>query len=231
MPALSHRDAMSLSHAAVRPARRHTRAAVVLLLLAVALAGAWLGRAAVLARVGEALVVEDAPRDVDVVVVSIAEVRAGALEAARLYREGRAKRVVVSRWREEPVDATIRALGVSHPLPHELATAILERSGVPARAISVPAAAVDGTESEVAAVARLARVERPGRILLLTARSHSARARWLLDRALRDGDHVAVRSAPADGFQPRAWWTSREQTRELVMEYVRWLHGLLARGT
>ena len=31
-------------------------------------------------------------------------------------------------------------------------------------------------------------------------------------------------------YYPRLSGT-REQTRELVMEYVRWLHGLVARGT
>ena len=202
----------------------------MVLALVVAIGTLWGARERLLELAGGILVTEDAGGRPDVVVVSIASVRAGALEAARLYQSGLALRVVVSRWRDEPLDRTVRALGVTHLVPHELALAILDRSGVPPEAVSVLEEAVDGTQSEVAAIARLVRRERPGHVWLVTARSHTARARWLLDRALPDDFHVAVRSAPEDAFRPGAWWHTRDETRELVMEYLRWADVLMAEG-
>jgi uncharacterized SAM-binding protein YcdF (DUF218 family) len=213
-------------HAGRRTARG--RRIAMLLVVGVTVAAAWWQREALLAWAGEAIVAEDPARAADVVVVSIASVRAGALEAARLYRAGLGKHIVVSRWREEPVDTTIRALGVAHLLPHELARGILEQSGVPQQAVVVLEEPVDGTESEIAAVSRFARQERLESLLLITARSHSARARWLLRRTMPADVRVAVQSGPADGFQPQGWWRDREQTRELVMEYLRWLQTVLA---
>ncbi len=210
--------------------RRGASAALALLVVVLSLAALWGARRTVLGMIGTALVTEDPLRPADVAVVSIAGVRAGALEAARLYRAGLAGRVIVSRWQDEPLDATLRTLGVPHLVPHELARAILERAGVPPHAVRVLDEPVDGTESEVAAVSRVVWREQPGSVLFLTARSHSARARWLLDRTLPGRVPVAVRSAPGDGFQPAAWWRSREDARELVMEYLRWAHAVLREG-
>jgi hypothetical protein len=44
----------------------------------------------------------------DVVVSSVASARADALEAARLHREGVARRVVLARWQPEPLDEEMR---------------------------------------------------------------------------------------------------------------------------
>jgi len=227
-PALEeHRDRVGLQVAAGQRATRGRRVATLLAMTAAAIAALWWQGDAVLVRVGETIVAEDPTRVADVVFVSSANVRAGALEAARLYREGLGKRIAVSRWREEPVDVTIRSLGVVDPMAHELARAILEHSDVPRDAIVMLEEPVDGTASEIAALSRFARQEHLESVLLITARSHSARARWLLRRAMPADVRVAVQSGPADEFQPQGWWRDRQQTRELVMEYLRWVQTVI----
>ncbi|MCC6765476.1 MAG: YdcF family protein [Deltaproteobacteria bacterium] len=161
---------------------------------------------------------------VDAMVVSMATLRAAALEAARLHHDGISGRIVIARWRPEPLDEEMRRLAVPWLPPHELAAAMLEKSGVPAAAVELLDDSVDGLNTEIAAVAAWARRERPASLLYLTSRSHSRRASWLLRRLLPDGTRLLVHAPALDGFRPDAWWRSRTESREVAMEYLRWMN-------
>jgi uncharacterized SAM-binding protein YcdF (DUF218 family) len=106
--------------------------------------------------------------------------------------------------------------------PHELAVAVLTKSGVPAESIRVLDDTVDGLNTEVAAIGRFARADRPASLLYVTARSHSRRARWLLRRLMPEDTTLIVHASADDQFQPDAWWHSRTGSREVAMEYLRW---------
>jgi uncharacterized SAM-binding protein YcdF (DUF218 family) len=185
---------------------------------------AWHERTPMLTAVGEALTVEDPLTPVEVVVASLASARADTLEAARLYRDGVARRVVVARWQHEPLDDEMGRLGVPYLPVTELAVAMLEKSGVPAGAITVLREPIDGLNTEIASIAAFARAERPPSLLFVTARNHTRRARWLLTRSLPDGTALSVRAPALDGFDPARWWHSRDGSRELAMEYLRWMN-------
>jgi hypothetical protein len=184
---------------------------------------AWLSRGRVLTAVGSAVVVDDAPAPVEVMVASLAAVRADALEVAKLYHDGVSRRIVVARWQDEPLDAEVRRLGVPWLAPHDLVVAMLVKSHVPATAIQVlEDHPVDGLNTEVAAIAAFARATRPASLLYVTARSHSGRACRLLHRLLPEHTTVRVHASALDPFHPDAWWQSRTGSRELAMEYLRW---------
>jgi uncharacterized SAM-binding protein YcdF (DUF218 family) len=161
------------------------------------------------------------------IVVSMSDIRADAVEAASLYRRGMGAAVILPTIRNYPIDDEIRRLGVPYPSPTALAAAILEYGGVPKSAIDVVPDAVDGTDTEVAAVTAFVRQRMPRSVLFLTARSHTARARWLLRRQLPVQVQLTVRSPRSDGFAPDTCWHSREQSRDVVMEYLRWVNTLL----
>lgn len=186
----------------------------------------WAAHERALARLGASLVHEDAREPVDVVVISNADVRGGALEAAALYRAHFAQRIVIPAWQDDPLDDELRALSVPALGPTRLAREILLRSGVPEAAITVLGPAVDGTGSETDAIARFARSGGAQRLLFLTARTHTARAHWLLDRRMPPGVHASVRSPERDTFRPDAWWRSTDDAREVAFECLRWLHDL-----
>lgn len=215
----------SLSDATHRRASGWVR--ILLALLGATGVSLWLARDVVLARAGAWLVVEDPIARVDAIVVSYGGARAAALEAARLYRRGIAPTVVLASWREDPLDAEVAALGIPFAGPTALLQAVLEHGGIPPQAIETLPARVDGTRAEIAAIASFARARHPRTLLFITARSHTARARWLLRGALPDGVRVLVRSSASDQFSPRSWWRSREQSREVVLEYLRWLDSWL----
>lgn len=198
---------------------------------ALALAGvlAWQARRPLLAAVGGAVVSEDEPMHADVAVASLSDARATAFEAARLWRDGWVRRVVVFTWWDSRLDRTLRELGVPVLTPDEASVAILERLGVPRGAIEVRREPVNGTSAEIAALAALARDRSMEGVVYVTARSHSRRARWMLGRALDRGTAVAVRSPREDAFDPDAWWRSRDDARELLAELGRWANVLVLR--
>lgn len=183
---------------------------------------AWHSRERILAPVGTALTVDDAPVPVDVIAVSLAAVRADALEAAKLHRDGIARRIVLARWQTEPLDEEMRRLGVPWLPPHELASALLVKSGVPPGDVQTLDATIDGLNTEISAIAAWARATRPASLMYVTARSHSRRASWLLRRLLPPDTRLLVHPPALDPFRPDHWWQSRGTSREVAMEYLRW---------
>jgi uncharacterized SAM-binding protein YcdF (DUF218 family) len=172
------------------------------------------------------LVREDPLQPAQVVLLSIGGGYTGAVEAARLQVAGTAPRVVLTRWASGPDSAAddLRRLGVWVPTPSAVVQSILERSGVPATAIERVDREVDGTGPDIATLAAYVRARGWQRVAIVTARSHTRRAGWLLRRALPAGVAVQVHSAPADPFTPEGWWRSRAMTREVLMESLRWVN-------
>jgi uncharacterized SAM-binding protein YcdF (DUF218 family) len=205
--------------------------------VAIALAGAavlalagWSWRHAALSAAAGVLIAEDAPARADLAVMSLAMPRAAAFEAARLYRDGLVPRLAVFRWEHNGgLDQAVRDLGVPQMGASELAATIAARLGVPADAIELLPERVDGTGSEIAALARLAQRRRLVAVTLITGRVHSARARWLLARALPAGTRGMVRVPREDDFDAAAWWRTREQARQVLDEYLRWANTLVLR--
>jgi hypothetical protein len=59
-------------------------------------------------------------------------------------------------------------------------------------------------------------------LIVLTARTHTARARLLLGEYARAG-RAWVRAPHADDFDPTGWWHSRSATREVLLEGLKWI--------
>ena len=206
---------------------RHPVCVTVLLLL-VALAGAgWYKRHAVLARIAYILVAEDPVVPVELVVVSNANAKTTALEAAHLYHAHLSPRIVLTTWIVQPIDDEMRRLGIPCLHPTEIARTILTRSGVVPQDIVVLPDPVDGTETEIAAVVAFARQSRPKSLRFITVRSHTARARWLLRRGLPPDIQISVGSSRFDPFSIASWWQRRDQSREVMSEYLRWVNTLV----
>lgn len=200
---------------------------VAVLLIALAMAGvAWYERHAVLVSMAQILVDEDPLSPVELLVVSHANVRTAALEAVQLYRAHLSPQIALTTWITNPIDDEIRRLGILCLHPTEIARSILERSGVASDAIVVLPDPVDGTETEIAAVVAFALQSRPRSMRLITARSHTARARWLLRRDLPPDIRISVGSARFDPFSIASWWQKRDQSREVMSEYLRWANTL-----
>ncbi len=208
--------------------RRRSRLRIATILLGLALL-AWQSRARVLTAIGDGLTVAEPPAPAEVMVVSLASARAAALEVAALHRAGLGRRIVLARWQDEPLDDEMRRLGVPWLPVHELVVAMLEKSGVPRDAIQVLDTPIDGLNTEVAAIAGFARATRPASLLYVTSRSHGRRAFWLLHRLVPEGTTLRVHAPASDAFRADTWWHSRADSREVVMEYLRWANTFVLR--
>jgi uncharacterized SAM-binding protein YcdF (DUF218 family) len=180
----------------------------------------WYSRATLLAGMGRLVVTEDGLAPAEILVVSNVKPRATALEAALLFKANISPRVLMTEWVHDPLVEKTRELGIPYLDSPAINKLILERSGVPASAITVLPDQADGTGAEIAAIAEYAGRNRVGSLLVVTARTHTTRTKWLLRRALPNV-RVAVRSSRFDDFRPDRWWHEREQSREVLTEYLR----------
>jgi uncharacterized SAM-binding protein YcdF (DUF218 family) len=194
----------------------------VALLVSVLLLGA-----AVLAvpRIGRLLVVADPlPAHADAIVVMAGSVSDRALEAADLYHAGVAPRIVVTREARARGAFALAQRGVHLPEGHERTRQALAGLGVPPDAVVVLRRRAWSTSSEARTIARWACRQGLRRLVVVTSRSHTRRARLILRQALGPGRSVAMRPARADGFPARRWW-QRHAARKLVLsEYEKLAH-------
>ena len=195
----------------------------------VACAAIWIGRRAILVGAAELIVDEDPVTPAQIIVPSHSMSQETALEAAMLYEQQVSAHVVMTDWIEEPVADSMRSLGIRALDTTQLNKYILEQSHVPASAITILPERVDGTGSEIAAIVAFAERCRVSSLLVITARTHTARTRWLLRRKLPRTVHVLVRSPRLDRFAVDSWWRERWQSREMAIEYLRWVNTVLFR--
>ena len=193
-------------------------------LLAVLVAVAAVSLAAV-PLAGRLLVVADPlPPSADAIVVLAGSIPSRVLEASDLYRAGVAPRVVVTRERLARGESGLRARGVHLPESDELTISALEQLGIPRHAIVRLRRRTRSTESEGQTVARYACSHRLRRLVIVTSRAHTRRARLIYRRALGDVVAVAVRPSRYDVFSPTRWWHVRRDAKIVLYEYERLLH-------
>jgi len=187
--------------------------------LGVAVALAAVAVAAILAA-GRVLVVADPlPPRADAIVVLAGSVPDRALEAADLYGTGRAPRVVVTRERLPRGQAALRARGVRLPEEDELTVTALRQLGVPPTAILLLRRRAVSTESEARTIARWACRQGVRRLVVVTSRAHTRRARLILRQALGKGIELALRPSRSDAFTAARWWRVRRDAKLVLSEY------------
>src|SRR5437867_5309206 len=170
-------------------------AVVLAALAAVALLGA-----------GRVLVVADPlPPRADAIVILAGSVPDRTLEAADLYHAGVAPRVIVTREEPRRGAPALHARGVFLPENDDLTLTALARLGVPPNATVLLRRRSGSTTSEARTIARYACRHRLERLVVVTSRIHTRRARLILRRTLGPRVAVAVRPSRYDTFSPARW--------------------------
>lgn len=139
--------------------------------------------------------------------------------AARLFREGRAARVVLTRdghaggWSQERGRTM---------LFYERSVEALEREGVPRDRVEVLPEFIASTYDEAVALREYAARSGARRLLVVTSPYHTRRALWTFGRVLAGtGVEVGIDAPPA-GVQspaPLAWWLSARGWNSVATEY------------
>lgn len=202
--------------------RRPIRIALIVLL---ALAGlAVLAHRPLLRATSQALVVDDPRERADAIVVVAGRTPSREEAAAGLFRAGWAPRVVVSRQFvpgrvQQLIDMGIRRLDFQGE-----SVAALERYGVPRDAIVTLAEPVEITETELRAVAAVARDHGWRRLILVTTPFHARRVQLIWRRESGGGIEGRLAAGPDECADEDAWWRRRRCSEAVLHEYL----GLLA---
>jgi len=184
-------------------------------------------------RAGSWLVKKDKPMHADAIVILMGSVADRVLQAADLYLEGLAEKVIIV---EANMDAynSIRARGVNFLNRTEQARNAAVDLGIPADSIIILPGAANSTIQE-AIIIRNYIESNPGidTVLLVTSAPHSRRAFMIFDTAFRKaGMTLFVASIPSTYtiYNPDNWWMRKEDIQTVIFEYLKLTNFVLFEG-
>lgn len=195
--------------------RLRLRLILVVLVLAAATLAAY-----AFARLGPFLTKEDPLVKADAVFVLAGTRMLRPLEAADLYFEGYAPRLVMTRdLQEEPALNNIAGRGHPFAPDADRARDVFVSMGIPRDAIVIPDRVHDSTAEEAITLRELAAAHGWHRVIVVTSRYHLRRAAFAVRRELR-GTNVVVtmRATRYDPTRTERWWTRRAEIRWVVSE-------------
>lgn len=176
---------------------------------------ALLGLGAVLVT-GNIIHLQDQSQKADAILVLGGSVhRAG--HAAKLYREGYAPLVYVSRIITDPDAKVLNSIDIPMPPEHEITRRLLNKGGVPDEAIRYYGDELVSTAAEADAFAQVFPDAR--RIVVVTSPYHVFRSRLIFSRAMPDTKVLAL-ATPDDPF-PEKWWTKNTAAQKVVLETIK----------
>ncbi len=196
-----------------RLSRRLRTALVVALVLLPVAAFPYLGRA---------LVVQDPLQHADAIVVLAGARAARWLEAVDLLKAGEAPRIVLSQGAVEDGDDYLAKRGITLPTDADLARDAMVKLGVAAGSIAMLPGRPDNTAAEAEFARELAQRSGWSRIIVVTSKEHTRRARLAFRRELA-GTGIApiVRASHYDDTDPDHWWRSRSTLRNTLFEWIK----------
>lgn len=194
-------------------------------LLALAVAAATLAAVfAGLPALGRYLVVADALEPSDAVIVLDGRTPARELEAAALFHQGLAPRVVLARGRD-PYEVAHALAG--EPTPQARALRALSHLKVPREAIEVLERVVENTADELEVDFGHARSRGFRRVILVTSPSHTRRVRMIWNARYQATLPAIVHPTPYDPFDVARWWRSRRGIEAALHETAGILHFMI----
>jgi uncharacterized SAM-binding protein YcdF (DUF218 family) len=168
--------------------------------------------------VGRWLVVENALEKCQAIVVLSGGMPQRALEAARLFREGYAPQV----WLTRPVQpaGSLDPMGIPNSGEDYFNNRVLQHEGVPANAIRVLEPRINNTADEMRAIAAEAIREKADLIIIVTSKVHTRRVARLWHQLSVGHTRAIVRGATTDAFDAAHWWRNTHDALDVVREVL-----------
>jgi uncharacterized SAM-binding protein YcdF (DUF218 family) len=174
-----------------------------------------------LPRLGAWLVVEDPLQKADAIIVLGGTLYERPLEAVELYKDGWAPRVFLIRELSDWGEALLKERGIPHTSEVDLQIDVIQRLGVPRDAIGVVEPA-NSTAEESGHVRALVAREKFSRVIVITSKQHTRRARLVFNRRLGPaGVTVIMRATRYDRADVNRWWANRSTLRFTLFETQR----------
>jgi uncharacterized SAM-binding protein YcdF (DUF218 family) len=159
-------------------------------------------RAPLLTGLANDWIVNEPLAKADVIVVLGGGVETRPFEAARLYHQGLAPKILIMNPKPVPTSG----LGLT-PSEAELTRQILTNQGVPASALVILANEVTSSYEESMAFRDWAKTNVIKNVIIPTDIFHTRRVRWLYRKELKNtGIQVSVEAVPMREYTARDWW-------------------------
>jgi len=192
------------------------RSALVLLILL----GSFLALVAFAAwRLGGWLVVSDPLKPARAIVVLNGSMPFRAMEAAKIYGQGWAPEVWVTRNAHPSGTAALTRLGIKVLEEDFYSVEVLEKMGVPPQSIRVLAEHARNTEEEERVVAKELQSVGGGRIIIVTSKPHTRRAKAIWRALVGDTPEVIVRGSTDEPYDASHWWLSTDDAAAVGHEF------------
>ena len=203
--------------------RKHTARRTIWILIALALMTFVLAFSGALFRImGDLVVIDDKALVSDAVVVlnTGIEYYPRLIQAADLYRQGKAKYIVINGDRKTDTLRDLEAQGFKTCCPwYSDSVSILSMFGVPDDKI-IPISVEDAydTVSEAEAVGRELLKKKWTTIIITTSKYHTRRAKFIWQKMFGKQLTIFMVSAKSDPYDPHNWWKDGRQIRWLLAE-------------
>lgn len=172
-------------------------------------------------RLGAWLVVEDPLHKADAIFVLGGTLFERPLEAADLYHEGWAPRMLLMRQIADDGERELQRRGIPYQREIDIQVDTLIRLGVPRAAVQV-LDEQDSTKDEANTLRDLVVAHRWSRVIVVTSKQHTRRAGLVMDRRLAATGGIAImRSSRYDHSNVDAWWRQRATLRFTLFETQR----------
>lgn len=171
---------------------------------------------------GRMLVVSDHLTRGDAIVILGGNRLERTLEAGLLYREGWAGRIVIGRSGDPAIRSFLDREHIKVPLFSDLQVSVLHQMGVPPAAILEFPGRPNDTVEEAVLTQSLAARHGWSRVIVVTSKYHTRRARSIFRRVARGRFQLICRPSRLDPADPDHWWRFALDRMDVTWEYVKY---------
>ncbi|PYU89953.1 MAG: hypothetical protein DMG26_08560 [Acidobacteria bacterium] len=170
-------------------------------------------------RLGAWLVVSDPLKPARAIVVLNGSMPFRAMEAAKIYGQGWAPEVWVTRNAHPTETGALARLGIKVLEEDFYSVEVLERMGVPPQAIRVLAEPARNTEEEERVIAKELQSVGGERIIIVTSKPHTRRAKAVWHVLVGDTPEAIVRGSTDEPYDASHWWRSTDDAMAVGHEF------------
>jgi len=195
---------------------RLARLMAVLLVLGL---GLYFGYPYLLGALGRYLVTEHPLAKADLVLVLSGQSLLRVPEGARVYHEGLAPKILLTKEPKVRGTNELLRLGIRFPDSQETALKLLEALRVPRDAVLTIQERTNSTRAEMQVVARFLATHPVKRMIIVTSKGHTTRAYKIFSAGLGSKVQLIMHPVPNDPFDPTRWWQDRYDAKDVLYEY------------
>lgn len=182
----------------------------------------------ILTGIGSLLVVQDIPPKAEATVVlnTGVDIYPRLIEAASLYKQVKAEKVVINGNRKTDILRSLEDNGYEPPCKWyaEEISVLIHQGVAKDHIIAISAEDAYDTISEARIVGETLVNNGMESVIITTSKFHSRRARHIWNKMYRDRLKIYIAPAQNDPFDPEAWWKNGRQIRWVLSEYGAWVY-------